>query len=91
MNYDYANQELAIEFPKSITDKIYSTKIISEKGDFKVILCTVDTLLKGIELPLLSELYRAAIFTISSYSRIKRTMSSSSLIPNTLAKKERRR
>ena len=58
LNYDYANQELAIEFPKSITDKIYSTKIISEKGDFKVILCTVDTLLKGIELP--------AVRTISS-------------------------
>ena len=59
LNYDYANQELLIEFPKSINDKIHSTKIISEKGDFKVILCTVENFLKGVELP--------AVKVISSY------------------------
>ncbi|MGB7533714.1 MAG: hypothetical protein WA977_12195 [Halobacteriota archaeon] len=59
LNYDYANQELLIEFPKSIKGMIHSTKIISEKGDFKVILCTVDDLSKSVELP--------AVKTISSY------------------------
>lgn len=59
LNYDYTNQELLIEFPKSINDKIHSTKLISEKGDFKVILCTVENLLKGVELP--------AVKTLSSY------------------------
>jgi len=57
--YDYTNQELLIVFPKSVNDKIHSTKIISEKGDFKVILCTVENLLKGVELP--------AVKTLSSY------------------------
>lgn len=51
LNYDYANQELLIEYPKSITEKIHSTKIIAEKGDFKIILCTIENLLKGVELP----------------------------------------
>jgi len=46
LNYDYANRELVIEFPKSINDKIHSTKIIAEKGDFKVILCTVENFFK---------------------------------------------
>ena len=59
LNYDYANQELLIEFPKSINEMIHSTKIISEKSDFKVILCTVDNLSKSVELP--------AVKTISSY------------------------
>lgn len=59
LNYDYANQELFIEFPRSINNVILSTKIISEKGDFKVILCTVDDILKDIERP--------AVKTISSY------------------------
>ena len=59
LNYDYANQELLIEFPKSINEMIHSTKIISEKSDFKVILCTVDDLSKSVEL--------SAVKTISSY------------------------
>jgi hypothetical protein len=68
LNYDYANQELAIEFPKSVHDMIHTTKLIAEKGDFKVILCTVDTLLKGIELPAVKTissryLYNLIVFT----------------------------
>ena len=68
LNYDYANQELAIEFPKSVHDLIHSTKLIAEKGDFKVIFCTVDTLLKGIELPAVKTissryLYNLIVFT----------------------------
>jgi hypothetical protein len=60
LNYDYANQELLIVFPKSVNGMIHSTKIISEKGDFKVILCTVDEYLsKSVEL--------SAVKTISSY------------------------
>jgi len=59
LNYDQDDQELIIEFPKRVKDKIHSTKIIFKKGDFKVILCTVDTLLKGVELP--------AVKTISSH------------------------
>jgi len=52
LNYDYRRgEDLIIEYPKSISEKVHSTKIIAEKGDFKIILCTIENLLKGVELP----------------------------------------
>lgn len=71
LNYDPANQELLIEFPKSIKDKIHSTKIISEKGDFKVILCTVDKLLKGVELPAVKTISRYYLYNLIVFANDK--------------------
>jgi len=59
-NFDYADKGLdEIDFSPQIKDKIIQTKIIASKGDFKIILCKIDALLKGIERP--------AVQTISRY------------------------
>lgn len=68
LNYDYENQDLIIEYPKRISEAIHSTKIIAEKGAFKIILCTLDNLLKGVELPAVKAisgyyLYNLIVFT----------------------------
>lgn len=59
LNYDFADKKTLIEFPERIKENVLSTKIISEKNGFKVLFCTIDSLLKGIELP--------AVKTISRY------------------------
>lgn len=51
LNFDYVDEILDIEFPKGIQDKVIQTKVISQKGDFKIILCKVENLLKGTEFP----------------------------------------
>lgn len=51
LNFDYVDEILDIEFPKSIQDKVIQTKVISQKGDFKIIFCKVANLLKGTEFP----------------------------------------
>ena len=68
LNYDYANKEALIEFPKDIADKLIATKIISEKDDFKVVFCQIDKLLKGRELPAVKSIsshypYNIVVFT----------------------------
>ncbi|MCK4359759.1 MAG: Eco57I restriction-modification methylase domain-containing protein [Candidatus Cloacimonetes bacterium] len=59
LNYDFTDKKTLIEFPERIKENVLSTKIISEKNGFKVLFCTIDSLLKGIELP--------AVKTISRY------------------------
>ena len=49
LNYDFSDQETNIKFRESVKRNILSTMIIAEKGDFKVIFCQIDTLLKGKE------------------------------------------
>ena len=56
LNYDFTDRETLIKFPQSIKNDVISTKIIAEKGDFKVIFCKIDTLLKGIELPVVKSI-----------------------------------
>ena len=68
LNYDFANKEALIEFTKDIADKLIATKIISEKGDFKVVFCQIDKLLKGRELPAVKSIsshypYNIVVFT----------------------------
>jgi len=59
LNYDYVpSKDRIIEYPQSITEKIHSTKIIAEKGAFKIVLCTVENLLKGVELPAVKAISR---------------------------------
>ncbi|MEK0337578.1 MAG: hypothetical protein QQN41_09115, partial [Nitrosopumilus sp.] len=58
LNYDFADQEALIEFPESIRKKVLSTKIISEKNGFKVLFCIIDSLLKGVELPVVKSISR---------------------------------
>jgi len=56
LNYDFIDKKALIEYPESIKNNVISTKIISEKGDFKVLFCEIDTLLKGIELPVVKSI-----------------------------------
>jgi len=49
LNFEPTDQDVLIEFPKNIKDKILSIKIISKVNNFKVIFCIIDSLLKGIE------------------------------------------
>ena len=58
LNYDFADQEALIEFPESIRNKVLSTTIISEKNGFKVLFCIIDSLLKGVELPVVKSISR---------------------------------
>jgi len=58
LNYNFADKEVSIEFPQSIKNDVISNKIIAEKGDFKVIFCKIDTLLKGTELPVVKNISR---------------------------------
>jgi methylase of polypeptide subunit release factors len=58
LNYEFADQELHIEYPESIKEKVLSTDIISEKNEFKVIFCKIKTLLTGIELPVVKSITR---------------------------------
>lgn len=58
LNYDFADQEALIEFPESIRKKVLSIKIISEKNGFKVLFCIIDSLLKGVELPVVKSISR---------------------------------
>jgi hypothetical protein len=59
LNYDYTDSEPGINYPEGIKENIISTRIISEKGDFKIVFCTIEKLLKGTELP--------AVKSISGY------------------------
>jgi len=58
LNYDFADQKAFIEFPESIRKKVLSIKIISEKNGFKVLFCIIDSLLKGVELPVVKSISR---------------------------------
>ncbi|MBA7498371.1 hypothetical protein ES704_01106 [subsurface metagenome] len=49
LNFEPTDQDVLIEFPKNVKDKILSIKIISKVDNFKVIFCIIDSLLKGIE------------------------------------------
>lgn len=49
LNFEPTDQDVLIEFPKNVKDKILSIKIISKVDNFKVIFCIVDSLLKGVE------------------------------------------
>ena len=59
LNFEPADQDVLIEFPKDVKDKILSIKIISKVDNFKVIFCIIDSLLKGTE--------REAVKSISRY------------------------
>jgi len=58
LNYDFADQEALIGFPEDIRKKVLSIKIISEKNGFKVLFCIIDSLLKGVELPVVKSISR---------------------------------
>jgi len=59
LNFEPADQDVLIEFPKDVKDKILSIKIISKVDNFKVMFCIIDSLLKGTE--------RKAVKNISRY------------------------
>jgi len=58
LNYDFIDQATVIEFPESIKKNVISTEIISEKNGFMILFCKIDTLLKGIELPVVKNISR---------------------------------
>ncbi len=56
LNYDFSDRAALIEFPESIKKNVISIKIIAEKNGFKVLFCRIETLLKGIELPVVKKI-----------------------------------
>jgi len=64
LNYDFIDKQALIEFPESIKNHVISTKIIAEKNEFKVLFCKIDTLLKGIELPVVKTISRYHLVNI---------------------------
>ncbi|MBN1762781.1 MAG: Eco57I restriction-modification methylase domain-containing protein [Methanomicrobia archaeon] len=71
LNYDYENQDLVIEYPESIREAIHSTKIIAEKGAFKIVLCNIETLLKGIELHAVKAISRYYLYNLIVFTNPK--------------------
>jgi len=56
LNYDFIDKDAFIKFPQNIKNNVISTKIIAEKDDFKILFCKINTLLRGIELPVVKNI-----------------------------------
>jgi len=58
LNFEPTDQDVLIEFPKNVKDKILSIKIISKVDNFKVIFCIIESLLKGTEREIVKRISR---------------------------------
>ncbi|MGC8758256.1 MAG: Eco57I restriction-modification methylase domain-containing protein, partial [Caldisericaceae bacterium] len=56
LNYDFADKGISIKFRQSVKDSVLSTRVIAEKNEFKIVLCQIETLLKGKEIDIVKDI-----------------------------------
>lgn len=58
LNYEYEDEPLTISLPDSIQPHVYELKTIAQRNGFKIILCKIDRLLKGLERKIIEQISR---------------------------------